>query len=267
MKKKLSILVFLFCCNLILCQAQYTIDTITLYTPNGSPVTGITRSELGSNDIAAISYEILNNYPNADYLNSPTATYNCHSYAWNMVEPGGVTCWIKAIYVSSLPYCTDGSYVTTGWGDATKIFYNSGDHSAIKVSGNYVISKWGMGPLMGHDVLYGPAIYNMTDQIVFKPGSKGSAPAPGFAYPNPADKILIIDLNAFVAAKPSLSSNAHFTYDIRLYDGMGSMLRQQKAGISTVQLNVSSLPNGMYYLHIYDGVNSTPSMTKIVVHH
>jgi hypothetical protein len=32
-----------------------------------------------------------------------------------------------------------------------------------------------------------------------------------------------------------------------------------------VQFNVSNLPVGIYYLHVYDGVNSKPEIHKIVV--
>ena len=56
-------------------------------------------------------------------------------------------------------------------------------------------------------------------------------------------------------------------YDLRLYDGQGNLLRQQKTKGSTVQFNVSALPNGIYYLHIYDGVSDTPEMRQIVVEH
>jgi hypothetical protein len=30
---------------------------------------------------------------------------------------------------------------------------------------------------------------------------------------------------------------------------------------------VANLPNGIYYLHIYDGVNAKPEMRQIVVEH
>jgi hypothetical protein len=57
------------------------------------------------------------------------------------------------------------------------------------------------------------------------------------------------------------------TYDIRLYDGMGNLLRNSQTKGGTIQFNVSALPDGIYYLHIYDGVNVKPEMQQIVVEH
>ena len=45
-------------------------------------------------------------------------------------------------------------------------------------------------------------------------------------------------------------------YDIRLYNGYGTQLLQSTAKKGEkIQFNVSSLPNGTYYLNIYDGIN------------
>ena len=88
-----------------------------------------------------------------------------------------------------------------------------------------------------------------------------------FGYPNPVDDVLYVDLDAFAAANPALSSSARINYDVRLYDGQGNMLQQQRAGGGTVKFDVSSLPNGIYYLHIYDGVNNAPEIQKIIVQH
>ena len=54
-------------------------------------------------------------------------------------------------------------------------------------------------------------------------------------------------------------------YDIRLYDGQGNMLRQSTTKGGTVQFNVSYISNGIYFLYIYDGVNSKPEIHQIVV--
>ena len=89
-------------------------------------------------------------------------------------------------------------------------------------------------------------------------------------YPNPSSDILTIEINADFtqeAVDSQESSNTPFTFDIRLYDGQGNMLRQQSTKGDTVQFNVSNLPNGIYYLHIYDGVNSTLEMQQIVIEH
>jgi hypothetical protein len=72
------------------------------------------------------------------------------------------TCWLNQTPDLHL-YWDDGSYELTTEGYAEKIFYYSGDHSAVKSlthSGKYE-SKWGSWPLVRHDPEYGPASYNM----------------------------------------------------------------------------------------------------------
>jgi len=50
-----------------------------------------------------------------------------------------------------------------------------------------------------------------------------------------------------------------------MYDGQGIMVRQASAKDGTVQFNVSNLPPGTYYLHVYDGVSREPEVHQIVV--
>ena len=47
----------------------------------------------------------------------------------------------------------------------------------------------------------------------------------------------------------------------------GNLLLQQKARGGTIEFNVSNLPNGIYYLHIYDDAGSAPVMQQIMVEH
>jgi len=46
---------------------------------------------------------------------------------------------------------------------------------------------------------------------------------------------------------------------------LGQLLRQAVAKDGTVQFNVSNLPAGIYYLHIYDGISSTPEIQQIMI--
>ena len=78
-------------------------------------------------------------------------------------------------------------------------------------------------------------------------------------YPNPTAGILNIEVASSQNGKTALD------YDIRLYDGQGNLLRQKKTKVNTVQFNVSNLPNGIYYLHIHDGVSDTPEIRQIMV--
>jgi hypothetical protein len=84
------------------------------------------------------------------------------------------------------------------------------------------------------------------------------------SFPNPANDVLNIELGNASGEK---SQSASLTYDVRLLDAQGNLLRQQTTKGGTVELNVSNLPDGVYYLHIYDGVNSAPEMQQILVQH
>ena len=111
----------------------------------------------------------------------------------------------------------------------------------------------------------------------FEPSSMLSPPAPTLpsvsVYPNPATGILTIEIDAAAVDAQSIQSsfgtnnNPAPTYDIRLYDALGNLLRQQSTKGAAVQFNISNLPNGIYYLHVYDGVNPTPEMQQIVIEH
>ncbi|MDR1543621.1 MAG: hypothetical protein LBS50_04265 [Prevotellaceae bacterium] len=145
-------LLITLCCNS---------QTVYLYTPNGSAVYAFQRTEMSAADIQYYTNEFATNYPLAEVLADASLTYNCHSYAWNLIEEG-VTCWLNQDPDLHL-YWDDGSYELTTEANAEKVFYYSGDHSAVKStthSGKYE-SKWGAMPLMRHSPEYGPSIYNM----------------------------------------------------------------------------------------------------------
>jgi hypothetical protein len=86
-------------------------------------------------------------------------------------------------------------------------------------------------------------------------------------YPNPASNILNVEINAQAPTTNAKQLTPNSTCDIRLYDNQGNLLRNAKTRGGSIQFNVASLPNGIYYLHIYDGVNASPEMRQIVVEH
>lgn len=141
-----------------LCNAQ----TVYLYTPKGSQVYAFQPSEMSPSDIAYYTAGCASVYPNAEILSNATATYNCHSYAWNIAEGGTTICWLNQD-PDLHRYWDDGSYEETTEAEAEKVFYYNGDHSAVKsiTHGGKYESKWGKGPLVRHSPEYGPDIYNM----------------------------------------------------------------------------------------------------------
>jgi hypothetical protein len=112
-------------------------------------------------------------------------------------------------------------------------------------------------------------------------GSKGIS-ATGYgssyvsSYPNPVSDILQIEIDRQTIARSEAlrqtttdgkSLKADPTYDVRLYDGQGNLLRRTATKGGSVEFNVANLPNGVYYLHIYDGTGNKPEMRQIVVEH
>jgi len=69
-------------------------------------------------------------------------------------------------------------------------------------------------------------------------------------YPNPAQRLLNIDLSGFKGAS-----------EIRLFDINGRQIMNQKANLTTNQLNVSKLYKGIYLVKVFDR-NSNVMVTK-----
>jgi hypothetical protein len=100
------------------------------------------------------------------------------------------------------------------------------------------------------------------------------------AYPNPVSSVLNVlveedeaALALFETAESSVSSavgRVTPVYTIRLYNlTTGTLALQTSANAlgTATQLNVSSLPNGVYVLHVYDGTENPPLTQRIVVSH
>ena len=113
----------------------------------------------------------------------------------------------------------------------------------------------------------------MAKYITFSTGQKsGSSPK---IYPNPVSDILYIEIDqdtidrvlALLQNKGSKSFNSVPVFDIRLYNGQNILLMKQFSKGGITQFNVSDLPDGLYYLHIYNGVLSKPEMYSIIVKH
>ena len=119
------------------------------------------------------------------------------------------------------------------------------------------------------DCGWGDDFYIPFEMLVPSPSSSSPSSFPSLAYPNPVSDILHIDIDQYKIEMDNVIGKSQQTinFDIRLYDGQGNMLRQTFSKDGTVQFNVSNLLNGIYYLHIYDGINDKPEMKQIVVQH
>jgi len=188
-------------------------------------------------------------------------------------------------------YINGPSYIQCGWGQSFSAVLESSFSDPYTYhwelspsSGNYYWSQYG-DPYV-NIIFYDPSPTTYSFSVVatnicgtsvpaytyFSIGSRGGPSSPVFAYPNPVDDILTVELDAFAAAFPPVQSPSRSflinpSFDVRLLDIQGNILRQQKANGGAVQFNVSNLPDGIYYLHIYEGVNTTPEIQQIMVQH
>jgi hypothetical protein len=78
-------------------------------------------------------------------------------------------------------------------------------------------------------------------------------------YPNPANDMLTVNLENAVPTQK--------TYHILLYNMQGNIIRQTKTEKSIVQLNVSNIPDGIYFLHINGGNSSIAETFKVLIKH
>ena len=132
-----------------------------IYTYFGQALGVEMYSEFSQSEIENINYDFILHYPNAEFIGPASRTYNCHSYAWYNQSTNNHY-WLNSLTQNNTfqlqRYWTDDYYYATTESDAEKVFYSSGDHSAIPLSTTSYISKWGQGPLMKHSPTYCPYI-------------------------------------------------------------------------------------------------------------
>lgn len=103
-------------------------------------------------------------YPLATIVDDPTSQYNCHSYAWFMYAGGPVRYyWMEdpGSYMTDRSYTfvtrtSPGASIPGTVPDGARVSYESGNHSAVKISASQLESKWGAWPKMRHATGYTP---------------------------------------------------------------------------------------------------------------
>jgi predicted Zn-dependent protease len=95
-------------------------------------------------------------------------------------------------------------------------------------------------------------------------------------YPNPASDVLTVGFNPELVtqAKASLQSQAGgktikraFLLTVKLYDSTGILQRQTTSTGEDITLDVANLENGLYILHVHDGLADEPETHKILISH
>lgn len=139
----------------------------TIQTPMGQTVSvgnnWDTAPLIAAWETAAAQW-IKDNTSDAQKKGPATSHYNCHSFAWNVVEGGSSTNkWMNQNADDGNPnlskYWTNDAYISTSYvSDHEKIFYGStADHSAITTAtSGKVKSKWGWWGLYEHSTAQCP---------------------------------------------------------------------------------------------------------------
>lgn len=133
----------------------------TIYTICGKPVEALILPEMSYSQMVEVNHNCQVTYPNATMVGDASATYNCHSYAWNMKD-GGPKCWINCVKIDNITsnlsiYWDRDAYIESVETVAAKVHYYNSDHSAIVITPSVLYeSKWGQCPLMQHAPKYGP---------------------------------------------------------------------------------------------------------------
>ena len=98
--------------------------------------------------------------------------------------------------------------------------------------------------------------------------SRGSSPFT--VYPNPVNDILYIGIDQpAILAKYAAAGKAAInpTCDIRLYSVMGVQVYKTTTTSNKVQIDVSKLPNGVYFVHLFDGISTYPEVKQVIIKH
>jgi len=173
MKSNRILLMFVACLSL----SHFIVfaDTpVTIYTPEGRPVTAYIISDGTPWFTDEEALDIIRRYGlDAEIIETATAFYNCHGYAWAKSEDVG-TYWIGYVdddqetkYFTDGAWSNDGqpSYISASDSATHGCYEQHKDHSIRVIQNGYPVSskgqrthvsKWGSGPLVrhapGHDV-------------------------------------------------------------------------------------------------------------------
>lgn len=91
-------------------------------------------------------------------------------------------------------------------------------------------------------------------------------------YPNPVDHILYIDVaepegNGLIMASIQQQRQVVSSYELRLFNIQGALVRNLRVNDKQISIDVSGLPGGNYFLHIYRDGTKEPEVHKVIVSH
>lgn len=129
-------------------------------------------------------------------------------------------------------------------------FYQTGSYQIVVRAAN----KFGMGE------------YTVSGVNVYNPNSNSYTIV---AYPNPTTQNLFVDFSSIdnQQIQTARKTMGQQIYDIRLFNLQGVLMRNKQSAGEQISFDVSELPNGNYFLHIYDGKMEKPVVQQIIISH
>lgn len=136
-----------------------------VFTCQGGVVSAYIYPEFSQSQITSANNQTISQYGylGITFVENSSAQYNCHSYAWHLREGNTNKVWVNNALQqigncydethNIDKYWTDGCFVRVcSEGDADKLHYYCGDHSAAKSTTNpgYYESKWGQLAVVRH---------------------------------------------------------------------------------------------------------------------
>lgn len=142
------------------CNQYQSVDYDTVLTHYGKTIETRVINNCPEEELAEHDNYCLMMYPNATLIAHSSHKYNCHSYAWNIYGRENFCRyqWINPNNSTGgenlSKYWTNDLYQeTTSNNNPTRIVYKNLSHSAVgPFSDGKVISKWGFGPLLRHNI-------------------------------------------------------------------------------------------------------------------
>lgn len=221
------------------------LSTVTIYTFFKQSLTGYHFDEMSSTELVNLTNALLTQHPNAIMRGSATNKYNCHSYAWynNSIYNN---IWLYASINGNnqlSKYWTNDLYVSCTQSSAEKVYYPSGDHSAIVLSNGKYLSKWGAGPLMEHD--YDDCPYNSSNLQYY---AERTTPLLHFTTISGDSPIFINQSSTY-----SFNTNYNMSFTVQMeYNESNDPLPCTLSQISTGSYSLTCYDPG-YYVMIVEG--------------
>ena len=141
----------------------------TLSLPRNTVIHYAVNTEASSAELNALTQMYTSNYPNAIVRGPSTMRYNSHSYAWyrsNTQNDKIVPRYYEDDFQLQNFWKSDGIFQSSNASSANIVYYPDSDHSAVCVSSNTYVSKWGYGPLMEHAPSYCPFLVTNAQYFV-----------------------------------------------------------------------------------------------------